>query len=204
MNKFFILSFSLLFSACANSQTDVKTTQNQPAPTTPAQPTFHPNYVESTSRNPDQIKKEFPYDIDLKAADGTVINSSKVFKKNGKPTVLMFWLTTCTPCRYELEAISEKYDFWQGDTEFNFYAISTDFPKNYEKFVQRVNEHKWPWQAYNDVNREFMFAMPGQLNGLPQVFVLDKKGNIVYHTRKYSPGDEDILFSKIKETAGKG
>ena len=41
--------------------------------------------------------------------------------------------------------------------------------------------------------------MPGRLNGLPQVFLLDKNGEIVYHKRKYLPGDEDKLFEAIKE-----
>ena len=40
--------------------------------------------------------------------------------------------------------------------------------------------------------------MPGNINGLPQVFLYDAEGNIVYHKRKYRSGDEDMLFEKIK------
>ena len=64
-----------------------------------------------------------------------------------------------------------------------------------------VNENDWPWQAANDVNREFRQIMPGKLNGLPQTFVLDKNGQIAYHKRKYRSGDEDVLFAKVKELA---
>ena len=42
-------------------------------------------------------------------------------------------------------------------------------------------------------------VMPGELNGLPQIFILDEKGNTVYHHKRYIPGDEDELFAKIKE-----
>jgi len=159
------------------------------------------NYVVETARPKNEIKQTFPYDIDLKTADGTVVNSSEALRANGKPTVLLFWLTTCVPCRYEMKAIAEKYDQWQSEADFNLVAISTDFQKNYDAFVRRVKESGWKWKTYHDMNREFRLVMPGELNGLPQVFVLDKAGNIVFHKRKYRPGDEDVLFEKIKAAA---
>lgn len=155
----------------------------------------------STARPEAQIVKQFPYNIDLKGADGTVINSAELFKDNTRPVVLMFWLTTCYPCRMELQAISSKFEAWQKEVDFKLVAISMDFPHNYGNFVKRVTESNWPFEAYNDLNREFGMAMPGALNGLPQVFVLTPQGEIVYHTRKYVTGDEDLLFSKIKEIA---
>ncbi|MEM9821440.1 MAG: hypothetical protein AAF985_10225, partial [Bacteroidota bacterium] len=75
--------------------------------------------------------------------------------------------------------------------------------KNYPKFVSRVNDKQWPWATYNDVNREFRKVMPGGLNGLPQTFLLDQNGKIVYHKRKYNTGDEDKLFAEIKALASK-
>jgi peroxiredoxin len=129
------------------------------------------------------------------------LNSANVFAQNGKPTVLMFWLTTCVPCRHELTAISGKYESWQAETGFNLYAISIDFPKNYGNFVKRVEDSRWPFPAYHDLNREFSVILPGQLNGLPQTFILDKTGRIVHHKRKFSPGDEDVLYDLIKEVA---
>ena len=41
--------------------------------------------------------------------------------------------------------------------------------------------------------------MPGELNGLPQLFVLNKKGEVIYHTRRYMPGDEDKLFEALQK-----
>lgn len=154
-------------------------------------------YVE-TARPLQQINAVYPYDIGLRTASGDTLNSASVFAKNGKPTVLMFWLTTCMPCRYELTAIAGKFEAWQKEADFNLYAISVDFPKNFEQFVKRVDESHWPFPAYYDLNREFRLVLPGELNGLPQVFVLDGAGNIVHHTRKYRPGDEDALFEAIK------
>ncbi len=157
------------------------------------------SYYVDTARPSNQIQSTFPFDIPLRNAAGDTLNSATVFEKNGKPTVLMFWLTTCGPCRMELNAIAPKFKGWQQEADFNFYAVSTDFPKNFPQFVNRVDEGNWPFPAYHDLNREFRLVMPGELNGLPQVFVLDKAGNIAYHTRKYVPGDEDRLFEEVKK-----
>ncbi len=156
-------------------------------------------YVQETSRPENKIEKQFPFDIALKDADGKDYVSTKVLQKNGKPSIVMFWLTTCGPCRMELEAIKGKYATWEKEAKFNFFAISTDWSENANKFAERVKREDWPFKAYHDVNREFKFVMPGGLNGLPQVFVFDKNGTLVYHKRKYIPGDEDTLLAEVKK-----
>lgn len=199
----FLFCFALFAIACGQNQaeaqqssTDITAKPAAPKAKTVALPSAR--LPKGYPLGPFPIKTEFPYNIDLKTADGKVINSSKVFKQNGKPTILMFWLTTCYPCRMELNAIKKKFPQWQEAADFNMYAISTDFSKNYGNFCKRVEESGWKWEAYNDVNRQFRNVMPGGLNGLPQVFVFDKNGDIVYHKRKYRPGDEDTLFEKVK------
>ena len=156
------------------------------------------SYIIDTARPKTEIEQKFPYDIDLKGIDGQIVNSSEALKANGKPTILLFWLTTCYPCRVEMKAIKELYASWQTEADFNLVAISTDFPKNYDNFVKLVQKNNWAWQSYNDVNREFRYVLPGGLNGLPQSFILDADGNIVYHKRKYSSGDEKRLFERVK------
>lgn len=204
MNKILILAFLISFSSCASSQEeqkDVKQIQKTQAVQTAEKTNSRTNYIVETSRPKSQVKQEFPYDIDMKMADGEIFKSEDVLELNGKPTVILFWLTTCVPCRYEMAAINEKYENWQKEADFNLIAISTDFQKNYENFVKKVNESDWKWDTYHDMNREFRHVMPGELNGLPQTFILDKKGQIVYHKRKYRKGDEDALFDKIKAIA---
>ena len=157
--------------------------------------------ITSTSRQKKDIVQQFPHDIALKTKDGKTLNSKEILKPNGKPVVLLFWLTTCFPCMVEMKAIQKEFPNWKEKVDFDLYAISTDFEKNYEKFSRMVEDKQWPWPAYNDVNREFRQVMPGGLNGLPQSFVLDKNGEIIYHKRKYKPGDEHALFQKIREAA---
>ncbi len=197
---FFLLVLTLSFSACQQNQPSkveiAKASLVTQKETKPVQGYLPPGYPLELP-----IETDYPYTIDLKTPEGEVINSSKVLKKNGKPSVVMFWLTTCYPCGLELAAITKKFPQWQEETDFNLYAISTDWSKNAEKFTKRVKSSKWTFEAYHDYNRQFIKTMPGGLNGLPQVFVFDKDGTIVYHKRKYKPGDEDVLFEKVKELA---
>ncbi|MBK7345246.1 MAG: TlpA family protein disulfide reductase [Saprospiraceae bacterium] len=161
-------------------------------------PDARANYIMDTARPVAEIKTTYPYDIELKQADGTLVRSDQVFPMNGKPTILLFWLTTCYPCRMELETLKENVPIWSKETDFNLIAISTDFEKNFGSFTQRVKDGQWPWSAYNDLHREFSRFLPGGLNGLPQTFVLNGSGEIVYHKRKFRPGDEVALYEAIK------
>ena len=159
------------------------------------------NVIVDTSRPKGKIVNKFPFDIAMTKGDRTEVNSETVLKSNGKPTVLLFWLTTCYPCRIEMNNIKKVYAQWQEEADFNLYAVSTDFQKNYEKFVKHVYKADWPWEALHDTNREFRKVLPGALNGLPQTFVFDKNGEMVYHKRKYSTGDEHKLFEIVKKFA---
>lgn len=190
-----------VFHACTNAQADsapplppVSPTSAVPAPS--ATPPKNSNYLVLKTRPQSELRLDYPYNVELLDAAGDTLRSDRVFAA-GKPTVLLFWLTTCVPCGYEMRAIQEKYADWQAQATFNFYAISTDFQKNFPAFQRRVREQQFPWRSFNDVHREFRRILPGELNGLPQTFLLDADGNIVYHKRKYRSGDEDALFAEI-------
>lgn len=159
-------------------------------------------YYYETARSAEKINAKYPYDISLKTPQGDSLLSSAVLAK-GKPVVLLFWLTTCYPCRMEMDAISQKFEAWKKETDFELYAISTDFGQNFPAIQKRAADRKWPFALLWDYNREFKEILPGGLNGLPQVFVLDSKGEIAFHKRKYSSGDEDLLYEQVKQLAAR-
>ena len=210
----YLLSLIALICFSCSSSTENQVNQNNEAQAKPVKtatnviatdttPKPRSNRVIDTSRPKNEISQAYPFDIDLKTKDSEILNSKDILKSNGKPTVILFWLTTCYPCRIEMNAIQKKYANWKEEADFNLFAISTDFQKNFPRFEKMVNESNWPWPSYNDVNREFRKVIPGELNGLPQSFVFDAQGEIVYHKRKYVTGDEDKLFAKVKELAAK-
>lgn len=156
-----------------------------------------------TYDQPEQPTAKFPFGIALTTVDSTKVVSTDKLLKTGKPTVLAFWLTTCMPCQMELAAYSQNFAAWKKETDFNFYAISTDWPERFRKIAEKAEAAKWPFPVYWDGQRSFHNIMPGALNGLPQVFIFDKNGKLVWRHRRYAPGDEREMYAKLKEIAGK-
>lgn len=152
-----------------------------------------------TFEQPDQPKEKFPFSIVLTSADSTQqISSAKLFKTD-KPTVLAFWLTTCMPCQMELAAYTRHYETWKKEMDFNFYAISTDWPERFKHIAEKARTANWPFPVYWEGKRSFHNILPGDLNGLPQVFIFDKKGNLVWRHRRYAPGDELLMYERLKK-----
>lgn len=164
--------------------------------------TREPHYYIDHARPADKINAIYPHDISLRTVQGDTVVSSEVLPQ-GKPVMLLFWLTTCYPCRMELDALRKVYGSWQDSLDFELIAISTDFPKNYAAVEQRVGEQQWPWPVFVDLHREFSRILPGGLNGLPQTFFLNAQGEITGHKRKFRPGDEAELFALLRQAAGK-
>jgi cytochrome c biogenesis protein CcmG, thiol:disulfide interchange protein DsbE len=146
--------------------------------------------------HPDTI---YPYSMQLFTPDSVGAKASEVMPKSGRPIVLSFWLTTCYPCRVEMDAYTKNYAQWKKEADFEIVAISIDFPQRFGQIAKIVEESGYPFPVFWDLNREFLNIMPGGLNGLPQVFILDKNGKIAYHKKRYVSGDEVALFEKIKE-----
>lgn len=146
----------------------------------------------------EQPSTTYPFDIALTAPADSSQHRTSTLLAGEKPTVLAFWLTTCMPCMIELGAYAQNFTTWQQQADFRLLAVSIDFPERFQKVREVANEKKWPFPVYWDRDRAFKNILPGGLNGLPQVFVFDKKGRLVWHHRKYSTGDEVALFEAVK------
>jgi len=140
----------------------------------------------------------FPFQIDLFTPDSTATNSAKVFGK-GKITVVAFWLSTCLPCQVELATYNKKYAEWQQQADFQLIAVSIDYPQRFQQMARMARSSGWAFPAYWDRTQAFKEILPGGLNGLPQVFLFDKNGQLVWQHKRYVTGDEEELLAKILE-----
>jgi hypothetical protein len=98
----------------------------------------------------------------------------------------------------EFSAYSQNYAQWKQQADFNIVGISIDFPEHFKRIGPLAAEKKWPFPVYWDSARAFKTLLPGGLNGLPQVFLFDKNGTLVWQHKGFYQGMEKELFAQIK------
>lgn len=138
--------------------------------------------------------------INIKTLDGKTINTSE-FTSNGKITVVSFWATWCTPCKRELDVINEVYAEWAEKYNIQLLAITIDDARGLTKVPAMVQSKGWEFTVLADSKQELQQALNFQT--IPQTFLLNEKGEIVYAHNGYNPGDEIELEHKIAELSTK-
>ncbi len=137
-------------------------------------------------------------DIQVKTLDGASV-SIQDYTNSGKITVLSFWATWCSPCKKELNTIADVYPQWQEDYDMQLVAVTIDNSRAVRKVKPMVDGFSWDYIVLSDVNEDLKKALNFQT--VPQTFLIDQNGQIVYSHSGYSPGDEYELEEKIKELA---
>ena len=138
--------------------------------------------------------------VNIKSLDGKTVNIQD-FVGKGKVTVISFWATWCSPCKRELDAIADIYPDWQDEYDVELLAITIDDARGVAKVPAMVAAKGWDYTVLSDSKQELQRALNFQT--VPQTFLLNGAGEIVYTHSGYSPGDEFELEEEIKKAAGK-
>lgn len=144
-------------------------------------------------------QREVP-SVEIKTLDGQSVNIQD-YATNGKITVLSFWATWCSPCKKELDAIADMYPDWVDDYDVELVAITIDTRRALAKVPAMVETKGWEYTVLSDANQELQQALNFQT--VPQTFIIDQNGEIVYAHSGYVPGDEYELEDKIKALSEK-
>jgi cytochrome c biogenesis protein CcmG, thiol:disulfide interchange protein DsbE len=139
-------------------------------------------------------------DATLKTLEGKSV-SLKDYVGKGKITILSFWATWCAPCKKELDAIAEVYSDWQKDYNVQILAITIDTQRELPKVKPMVATKGWEYIILSDAAGQLKAAL--NFPAVPQTYVVDAKGNIVYEHSGYVSGDELELEKKLKALKGK-
>lgn len=132
--------------------------------------------------------------VNLKTLDGQNINTSSI-ENDGKPIIISFWATWCSPCKRELNNINDVYEDWVDETGVKVIAISIDDTRQVFKVGPYVEGVAWEFDVLLDTNGDFKRAM--NVNNVPFTFILDGDGKIVYEHNNYAEGDEDEMYAII-------
>ncbi|MEM9546586.1 MAG: TlpA disulfide reductase family protein [Bacteroidota bacterium] len=138
--------------------------------------------------------------INVKTMDGKSVNIQELVGK-GKITVISFWATWCSPCKRELDAIAEIYPDWQEEYGVELLAVTIDDARGVAKVPAMVASKGWEYEILSDSKQDLQRALNFQT--VPQTFLLDGSGEIVYSHSGYTSGDEYELEEQIIKAAGK-
>lgn len=133
---------------------------------------------------------------EIKTLDGKTVNLQD-YANNGKITVLSLWATWCSPCKKELDAIAEIYPDWQEEYDMELVAITIDTQRALAKVKPMVESKGWEYIILSDANNVLRNSL--QFQSIPQTYLIDQEGNIVYMHTGYVPGDEYELEDQIKK-----
>lgn len=151
--------------------------------------------------NSDDEKKGKPVpSVTIRDMDGNEVDTGNL-QNDGKPIILSFWATWCSPCKRELAAISEVYDDWVEETGVVLYAISIDDEKTKSKVKPYMDGKAYDFKVLLDVNSDFRRALG--VNNVPHTFLINGDGKIIWSHNSYSQGDEEELYEQILKLTNK-
>jgi peroxiredoxin len=144
-------------------------------------------------------EKKFP-SAELKDLNGKIMKTDDFITKH-KITVVSFWATWCVPCQRELDIYGELYDEWKEKYDIEIIAITIDNARQLAKVKPLIAQKQWQFNVLSDVNQDLMKAL--NFTFVPQTFILDNEGNIVFDHSGFKPGDELEMEKIFEELQGK-
>lgn len=149
--------------------------------------------------SPLQAQKKLPA-TEIKTLDGQTVNILDYVTE--KPlNVISFWATWCSNCKKELNAIAELYPEWQEDFQLQLIAVTIDDQRSLPKARPIVETSRWEYIVLSDANQQLMRVL--NFRAIPQTFVVDQEGNILYEHTGYAPGTEYELEDFLRELTKK-
>lgn len=132
--------------------------------------------------------------VSLKDLSGNTVDTGKL-SNNGKPIVICFWATWCSPCKKELNNYAELYDEWKEETGVKIIAVSIDDQRSMTRVAPYISSVSWDYDILLDTNKQFAQALG--VNNVPHTFLIDGSGNIVWQHNNYAEGDEEELHEQL-------
>lgn len=91
--------------------------------------------------------------------------------------------------------MKELYGEWKA-LGIELVAVTIDDAQALNKVKPMVAQKSWKYTVLSDQNKDLLRSLNFQT--IPQTFVVDASGNILYSHSGYTPGDEYELDKKLR------
>lgn len=109
----------------------------------------------------------------------------------GKVIVLNFWFINCPPCRMEIPELNKIVDKYKDNSDVVFVAMALDDASALQDFLKTT-----PYQ-YNIIDNARYIAEKYGIKTYPTNVVVDKAGNVKFHSSGYGPSTPYWLEKEI-------
>jgi thiol-disulfide isomerase/thioredoxin len=183
-NKFFRVVFFISLGAFISLANSSCAPTKNPAPKSPAE-------TNPRAANPPRV---------------TQIDDAKIkqlFKPGGKPLLVNFWATWCSPCREEFPGLVKIDAEYRG--KIDFFTVSLDFVEDINTSVPKfLSEMKAEMPTYllvsADENTLISSIAKDWSGGLPFTILYNEKGEITYW--RQGKVSHETLKGEIEKTLG--
>lgn len=139
-------------------------------------------------------QKELP-SVSISTLDNKSVNVKTDFNEKDKIYIYSFWATWCTPCIAELEAISEHYEDWKKELNFELVAVSIDDARTQKRVKPLLSGKDWTYTILLDSNQDLKRAL--SIVNVPYSVIV-KNQKIVKILNGYTQGSEEELYEVLK------
>lgn len=142
-----------------------------------------------------------PRDKQTRAPDFNIVDAStgkmvRLHDPNSKkPVLFSFWATWCGPCQQELPRVEELYKKYGN--KIDFYGVNSDDDKEHIVSFAKENNLTFPMLADTSRTAQTTYAV----SSIPQMYIVDASGKIVYVENGYDPDALDALPSILDKVA---
>ncbi len=117
-------------------------------------------------------------DFTMEDKDG---NSVSLYSKQGKPVIINFWASWCSPCKAELPDFQLAYEEYGNEVEFMMVNLTDGRSETVEGASGFINAQGYTFPVYFDVNQEG--AMAYYVTSIPTTYFIDSEGNIIAYAQ---------------------
>ena len=113
--------------------------------------------------------------------------------------LLCFWASWCAPCKKNIPLLK---DFNQKYSEKGLQLISVSIDDDKTNWLNALQKFGMPWIQTCDIkpfiNEKEMIRDKYYIHAVPQYFLIDKNGIIIYHNLQMKDDDYSLLSKMLK------